>query len=197
MKRWLWVSVFLCSAIVAWAAEETFSRAVRPDDFNAAGLSKLTPEELSRLDRLVRDYKSGALAAARKEVAAAEAKAAKAEADARAADAFARAAKSRLAESAKKPAPSPIERPQVLLKPGTRVEYSTLESRLTTDFTGWERGTFFHLENGQTWRAVEGEYVTPPMPAPRVKIEPGLFGTFWMTIEGVRQRVKVESLDAK
>ena len=69
-------------------AEENFSKAVRAADFSAAGLAKLSSEELARLDALVRDFKSGALVVARREAVAAEAarmaaetKAAKLEAD--------------------------------------------------------------------------------------------------------------------
>ncbi|HLP25558.1 MAG TPA: hypothetical protein VK477_07770, partial [Acidobacteriota bacterium] len=70
-----------------------------------------------------------------------------------------------------------------------------LESRLATEFRGWRRGTVFELENGQRWQHVEGEdYVTPPMPAPKVKITPGVFGTFWMKIEGVNARVRVKPI---
>ena len=47
-------------------AEEKFSQAVRPEEFAAAGLAKLTAEERSRLDALVEAYKTGALAAARR-----------------------------------------------------------------------------------------------------------------------------------
>ena len=53
-------------------AEEAFSRAVRAEDFSAAGLAKLSPDELARLDALVRDYQSGALAAARRRLGGAQ-----------------------------------------------------------------------------------------------------------------------------
>ena len=100
---------------VVWSgvrADDTaFSKAVRPEEFSAAGLAKLSPDELARLDALVRDFKGRIviaavapekpaianddlavrLAAAKHEAAvaeaarvAAEAKAAKAEAEANA-----------------------------------------------------------------------------------------------------------------
>ena len=53
----------------------------------------------------------------------------------------------------------------------------------------------FNLENGQRWQADStGDYVTPPSPAPKVKIYPGMLGTFWMEIEGVRPRVRVKPI---
>src|SRR5581483_4421949 len=131
----------------ARAADEPFSRALRPDDFSAAGLNKLSPEELARLDALVRDFKSGALtsaasaelaaklAAAQREAAAAaqaradaEARATKAEAQARAATEARSAATASAAE--KKPETSLLARAKVLLTPGTQIEYTTVESRI-------------------------------------------------------------------
>ena len=66
MKRHLSIALG-CLAVTLHATEENFSSAVRPQDFSAAGLAKLSPAELARLDALVRDYKSGALVAARQD----------------------------------------------------------------------------------------------------------------------------------
>src|SRR4051812_42130710 len=105
MKRILLIAgVWFASTVMMRAAEE-FSKAVRAEDFSAAGLAKLSPAELTRLDALVQDFKSGALAAAQREAAAsesarvaAEAKAAKAESDASARAAQADAAKEKKSE---------------------------------------------------------------------------------------------------
>ena len=53
---WVWAM----GLAAGHAAEEAFSRAVRAEDFAAAGLAKLSPGELARLDALVRDFKGGA-----------------------------------------------------------------------------------------------------------------------------------------
>lgn len=194
-------------------AEESFSRTVRAEDFSAAGLAKLSPEELARLDALVRDFKNGSssfakasddtLAQAKAELAivkreaetaeaarmAAEAKAAKAEA----------AANERTAQAAgpekRKNEPGLLAKAKVLLTPGTEVEYADTDSRIAGNFTGWEGHTVFQLENGQRWQVANGgSYVTPPIPSPKVKIVSANFGGFWMTIEGVKQRVRVTPL---
>jgi len=186
MKRWI-AAMLLGGAIAvaARAAEEVFSKAVRPGDFAAAGLAKLSAEELARLDALVRDFKSGTLERARKEAVAAEARASQAEKRAAAAAVVA-------TEREKPPPPGLLAKAKVLLTPGTQVEYATVESRIAGEFRGWEKGTVFGLENGQRWQAAGAESnVTPPVPGPAVKITPGLLGSFWMTIEGVRPRVKV------
>ncbi len=200
MKPIVLLLALLCVTGVTRAADADFSQVVRPEDFAAAGLQKLTPEELARLDALVRAYQSGALVTAQRELAAARQQAEQAEAKAReaAAAAQARVAESeRAVEAARQAAeqekkPSLLERAKVILIPGTQIEYSTLDARLATEFRGWRKGTVFTLDNGQQWRAVDGEYVTPPMPAMPVRVAPGALGTFWMSFDGVRQRAKVE-----
>jgi len=192
MKNWMGGLVLggVILTTAGAAAEEIFSQAVRPGDFAAAGLAKLSPEELMRLDALVRDFKSGALARAQREAAAAEARAAQAEQRTAAATAAPAPA-----EPAKKGEVGSSARTKVQLTPGTEVEYATVESRIAGEFRGWELRTVFTLENGQRWQVTGGEsYVTSPVPGPAVKIAPGIMGAFWMTIDGVRSRVKVVPL---
>lgn len=88
-----------------------------------------------------------------------------------------------------------LERAKVFLRPGTEVEYTNLESRLVKPFNGWRPGTLFQLESGQVWQVVEGEYWVPTQPAgKKVAVVPGKFGSFFLEIEGVRQRAKVKIL---
>lgn len=225
MKQLLAIAlVWVMSAGAVHAAEKSFSKAVQAEEFAAAGLGKLSPEELARLDVLVRAYKSGAvpaaegmadkLAAARREAteasqarAAAESRVARAEAEMRAAKA--EAAKAEMARAAaakaqadaakeKKPDTSLLARAKVLLTPGTEIEYSTVETRIAGDFKGWEGRAVFTLENGQRWQVANGGlYSTPPISNPKVKIAPATMGGFWMTIEGVAVRVKVLPFGAK
>lgn len=219
--------IAVCGALVATgisragaAADEKFSTSVPAGEFSAAGLAKLSPEELARLDALVRDFKSGALAKAQREAAAAakaqadaEAKTARVEAEAKAAQADAEAkaarveagmraaeaqAQARAAAPAKAPAENAPAKGKVTVEPGTQVEFSTVESRIVGTFTGWEPRTVFTLENGQRWRNMSNaSYVTSPLQAPTVKIVPGVLGSFWLTVEGVKQRVKVAPIVAK
>lgn len=195
ISRWMAMGTVLAlgAATTANAAEEHFSQAVSRAEFSAAGLGKLSPEELARLDALVRDFKSGALEAARREASAAAAGRAEAEARASKAEAQARAAETVM----KKSETSLLTRAKVLLTPGTEIEYTTVESRIAGTFRGWEGRTLFTLENGQRWQAEgSGTYVSPPRENPAVKISPGVLGSFWMTVEGVRPRVKVAPVGA-
>src|SRR6188768_3783947 len=131
-----------CRRIVTWvlgvaafglgpgrAAEERFSTAVPAAEYTAAGLAKLSPEELVRLDALVRDFKSGALAQARREAEAAakaqaeaEVRVAQAEAEARAARAEAQVRAAAVAKPAAATAPA---EGTVTVAPGTKVKLAT------------------------------------------------------------------------
>ena len=180
----------LVSAALLPAAEEDFSKTVRAADFSAAGLAKLSPDELARLDALVRDYKSGALIAAKRDPSTLRSDAASA-----ATTDFARAEVA--AAETKKSEGGILAKAKALLPAGTTVEYSAIESRIVGDFKGWQGKSIFTLENGQRWQVANpGSYVTPALANPAVKITPAALGGFWMTIEGVSQRVKVVSLDA-
>jgi len=230
MRRWLAIGLLgMAGALTVRAADEGFSKAVRAEEFSAAGLTKLTPEELARLDALVSDYKSGALIAARQEAdvaaqaktaaearasaaeaeakttgaaaevraateakVAAEAKAAQAEAEAQAARAEATKAKAGLMSGL-------LAKAKVVLTPGTEIEYASVDTRLVGDFHGWSPGTVFSLENGQRWQVTDSTtYATPPEPGLRkVRIAPGALGSFFLEIEGVRQKPRVKFVGGK
>ena len=69
MKRYVLIGGLLALAALA-RADGDFLRSLPPDAFTAAGLQKLTPEELARLEKLVQQYKSGELAAMQQQAAA-------------------------------------------------------------------------------------------------------------------------------
>ena len=49
MKKLLWLAAALGALVVTLRADEPFSRRMTPEEFKAAGLAKLSPEELARL----------------------------------------------------------------------------------------------------------------------------------------------------
>lgn len=72
-------------------------------------------------------------------------------------------------------------------------EAVALESRLAGDFTGWTGRTRFRLENGQVWQQVGGgEYGGIRLHQPAVRIYPAALGGYWLQVEGLRQRVRVQ-----
>lgn len=179
MKNLLRAGLLVSLIAAAHAAEGGFTRGLSPDDFRAAGLGKLTAEEIARLDALVERHRGGSDAGRGNFGAVVRGEASPA--------VTARAVS----------APKADRDAKVVVAPGTRIEFSAVESRLTGTFTGWEPRGVFALENGQRWREANGTtYVSPPLSAPKVRITPGALGTFWMEIVGVRLRVKVTRVDS-
>jgi hypothetical protein len=86
-----------------------------------------------------------------------------------------------------------MERMKVMLKPGTEIEYTTLDAAIAPPFKGYEPGSVLTLTNGQRWRVVDNDsdYCKPVMTPVPVHIVPGSMGSFFMSIQGSgRPRVK-------
>ena len=207
--------VWAAAATGACAGEGQFTQMVKPDDMAAAGLEKLSPAELARLNQLVEDYKSGALEDARRQAeaakaaqAAAEARASRAEASAkkaqvaaetRASEAEARAKAAQVAaqKAAEEAAAGTAEtrkapggffsKMKVLVSPGTTIEYKPVESRIVGGIRGWEPQTVFVLENGQCWKVANDDryYFGKLLVNPKVVIRSSTFGGFKMHIEDI------------
>ena len=220
MKKTIMALVML--GFAAWAhAEPGFVQTLPADDFGAAGLKKLTPEELARLEVLVERYKKGIVAEVREQAAAsrqeleqktvvAEAKARDAEEKARDAEQKARLAEAKAQEVAARP-PTPPAAPAVTppagKKPGWFSALITLNrasekpekaepllSRLIGEFTGWSGNTIFSLEDGTRWaqqNKVDRYEYTPALHSPAVKITPASMGGFWLEVTGVNRRIRV------
>ena len=160
-----------------------FTRTLTPEKMQAAGLAKLTPEELAELETLVQHYKAGEPASA--PVPATAVTAAKAPA----------APESNQAAKSAKILPAWVGALLTLERIGSKgAKPEAMESRIKGEFSGWEKRTLFRLENGQVWTQVNDDsYVhAPVLQSPGVKITPASFGTFWMDVEGVNQPCRVK-----
>jgi len=187
MKRYVLIGGLLALAALA-RADGDFLKSLPPDAFTAAGLQKLTPEELARLEALVQSYKSGELATARQQ-----------------AEAQAAAARDQ-AEAEPHPAAAPARKQPrwftallTLDRANAKPEKEEpLESRLVGDFDGWHGQTVFTLENGTRWKQqnrTESYNYAPTLHSPKVRITPAAFHGFWMEIAGVNLSVRVIPLD--
>lgn len=190
------LSLILAVACAATAyGQDSFTKSLSPADFQAAGLGKLTPEELAALDALVQGRQVGAVAKAKEETKVETTKAVTEEVRKKVTQEVTQQVKAEdfQAEQKKSASKGIIEKLKVVLKPGTEIEYTTLDAVLLPPFGGWEKGTVFTLTNGQRWVVTdEGQYWSPRRETPvRVRIEPGTLGSFFMEIEkGGRPRVK-------
>ena len=195
MQRQFLAGILMMSVLAGeLLAQEKFSQAVRPEDFSAAGLTKLSSEERMRLDALVEAYKSEALATVRREAEAAAAALIAAEARATQAERAVEQAKAET-KQAKQAEAGFLAKAKVMLTPGTEVEYLAVESRIRGKFTGWEGRQIFTLENGQRWQLANPEsYYSPEMDGPKVVITPAALGGFWMSLPELRKKLRVKPL---
>jgi len=69
-----------------------------------------------------------------------------------------------------------------------------VSSRIAGEFKGWRPGTTLTLENGQQWRVSDDSALTVPrgLDRPNVTIEPGMFGSWWLRVEGYNTAAKVK-----
>jgi hypothetical protein len=165
--------VTLTLALTA-AAGGDFGQTLTPEEMRAAGLAKLTPEELARLETLVQRYKAG---------------------DSAATPTAPQAQQGLPAAKSAKLLPAWVGALLTLERTGSRPDKTdVMESRLKGNFSGWSGRTSFRLDNGQLWSQVNGEsyLYAPTLKTPKVKIYPASFGTFWLEIEGVNERCRVK-----
>jgi hypothetical protein len=191
MRRLLPVLAALAFSLPVLRADDSFTRSLSPEDFQAAGLSKLNPDELAKLDALIRGEKTGAVAKAKEETV----KAVTAQVTAQVTEEVRKKTQEedRKAESKRGVGASFMERMKVVLKPGTEIEYTTLDATLVPPFKGWHYGTLFTLSNGQQWSVTdEASYWSPQVnDALHVRIVPGMLGTFFLEIDhGGRPRAR-------
>ncbi len=172
MKSLVLVLLALC-IVASSAAADRFLKSLPADQFAAAGLNKLTDEELARLEQLIAEREAGAKAAA---------------------PTTATATPTAPKPEAKPSGPSWLRALVTLQETAEKPDAAeAIVTRLAGDYDGWTGKTVFKLENGQIWQQVSGsERIDDKRSAPAVKIYPGMMGAYWLEIEGVRERVKVK-----
>jgi hypothetical protein len=171
----------LSCATTALGDDASFTKSLPPQDFSAAGLDKLTPAELNALDALVHARQAGAVAVAKDETAKEVENTVRVRVQ----------AEDQKSEE-KKASAGFIDRMKVMLKPGTEIGYTTLDSTILLPYDGYEVGTVFTLSNGQRWQVLDSsDYEGAAKEPVPVHIVPGSMGSFFMEIErGGRPRVK-------
>lgn len=195
----------LLALTVCGQADTGFVGALPAEDFGAAGLQKLSPGELAKLEALVERYKTGVVAAAPQlaQVAAivsqheTEQNNVSTETKSKITALKAKEENSEETASANKQ-PSwftaLITLSRSADKPG---KAEPLESRLLGDFNGWSGHTTFTLENHTRWMQqnhTEAYVFSPTLHSPRVKIRPASTNGYWLEVDGVNLQVRVVPL---
>jgi len=156
------LTLSLSQALLAAEGFSSLEEQMTGREFSAAGLDKLTEQELSALNAWIRSRSLATLDAA---PAAAAASATAVSTDRRG------------------------------FKDDDDDERTTISSRIVGRFSGWDGQTVFKLENGMIWaQADKDKYYVKEMENPLATIEPGMFGRWHLTVEGVDSECRVERI---
>lgn len=82
--------------------------------------------------------------------------------------------------------------PSTSAAPASGAGEDAITSYVSGTFTGWSGGTLFHLDNGQVWEQIDDStYVGHSLAHPKVTITRGLFNAYYLSVEGVKESVRV------
>ncbi len=71
-----------------------------------------------------------------------------------------------------------------------------ISSRLNGPVNGWEPGTEFVLENGQTWKVLKGSMkLRKPFESPGIMVIPGIAGRWFLQIDEDLPKARVYRID--
>lgn len=73
-------------------------------------------------------------------------------------------------------------------------EIKTLRSKVVRFEQNSRKMTLFYLDNGQVWMQSESRRFLMPDEPVTAEIIPGMFGAFFLTLEGKKQRIKVKRI---
>ena len=172
MKRRLTALLFLTALLAGGPllAEEGFSsleEQMTGKEFIEAGLDKLSKAELDALNGWIRRHSLATLDAPAAATAGAAATTAAATTEDR------RGFKSEKEEE----------------------DRSTITSRIVGRFSGWDGQTVFKLENGMIWAQADNDkFWVKEVENPVAIIEPGMFGTWRLQIEGYNSKCRVKRI---
>lgn len=164
MKRILFLLLVVPVAMLADPGSGPLA-GLTPAEFRAAGLHKLSPEELATLEALLRRPAAAPVSSVSNQPVASLPQGE---------DAFGQEQKL-------------FERVEVI----QRVPRA-ISSRIKGEFNGWRGRTVFELENGQTWQQVAPGDFAVRLTNPVVHVEKGALGAFYLRVEGFGSRIKVK-----
>lgn len=82
--------------------------------------------------------------------------------------------------------------PALPTAPKRKEEAKSVTSTIEGSFDGWGPGAQIKLANGQVWRVVDGsEVALPSARNPKVSIERGMLGAFYLQVEGSNNTARV------
>lgn len=162
----------LLATLLAWPAlsfaqdAPPLEQAMSAEEFRAAGLEKLSADELARLnawlDRRVQQQASVAVAAAVEQAR----------------------------EEGRKEV---VEKNRGFFHFGSE---EPIEASLAGEFTGFGSRKRYTLDNGQVWEQTDATSMAGVRKAnPRVRIKPGALGVWWLRVDGYNTQAKVQRVE--
>lgn len=157
----LLLCLFMAPALMAAEGFSSLEEQMTGNEFKAAGLEKLSQQELDALNNWIRAHSLATLDQPR----GGSAVAAGGGEDRRG------------------------------LKDETKKDRTPITSRVIGKFRGWDGQTVFKLENGMIWvQADKAKFYTKEVENPVVIIEPGMFGTWRLHMEGHNSTTRVKRI---
>lgn len=141
-------------------------QAMSAEEFRAAGLDKLSAEELARLntwlDRRVEQQTTAAVAAA-------------------------------VEQARDEGRREVVEENRGFFHFGSQ---EPIEAAVVGEFTGFGSRKRYTLDNGQVWQQVDSATLAGVRKTnPRVRIRPGALGAWWMSVDGYNTQAKVQRVE--
>ncbi len=177
MNKILVALLALLTAVSALAADgfSSLEEQMTGKEFMASGLNKLSPQELDALNEWIRAHSLGTLDAPRA-AAATTATAATAASVTPQSDVAGGDSRGQASEPEEK-------------------DNTPIRSRILGEFNGWDGQTIFKLENGMIWvQDDRDKFYVKDMENPIAVIEPGMFGSWHLHVEGYRSECKVKRI---
>lgn len=84
-----------------------------------------------------------------------------------------------------------IQRERFGLEAQDKTAPEAIESTIPGHFDGWPPGASIRLANGQVWRVSDGSSGIHYIDNPKVRIRRGVFGAFYLEIEGTNRSPRV------
>lgn len=153
-------------ALAAAQQAPPLEQAMSNSEFKAAGLDKLSAEELARLnawlDRRVEQQASAAVAAAVEQAR----------------------------EEGRKEV---VDQNRGFFHFGSK---EPIEASIVGEFAGFGSGRRYTLDNGQVWEQTDSTTLSGVRRTnPNVRIRPGMVGVWWMRIDGYNTQAKVQRIE--
>jgi hypothetical protein len=181
LRRLLLSLLLLVLANVTCA--ETIEQSMSAAEFKAAGLDKLSPDELANLNTWLQSRGQAPVAATQTPSPAST---------------------ESTPVAAAAPAPAQPAGPPILSKyrkdnpeaeAAAPKTVDLVESRIVGYFEGWRKGTIFKLENGQHWRVTDDRrYEIGSEDSPTVVIEAAMMGSWLMRVGDHNRRARVQRI---